>query len=773
MIRFEIRPVHLALATGGDSVDVGSRRLLWHQERSRLLLLDHDLVVNSYPTGAGKTRAALLHLLDMPRDVEHEWLANTLIIAPTKELVNQHAADVGRFCKEHALPHEVLRLSADALAAENLPATFRRRGDRLDRLLSDPGVARGGRRKPIVAVSVPDLFHLALYFRYGRLDRTNLFRSMVERFGYIVVDETHYYNAKQLASFLFFIVLSKEYGYFQAGRRMALLTATPEPAVRTLLERLGLRIGFVEPSDEPAEATRTPSLAPVRIRVLRAGPDQGLHTIVPADREAIGKRLAAGEHGAVISSTLWRINLTRNALRSTSFSGRIGAITGPETASSRAASTVKDLILATPTVDIGYNFERAGKRRQPLDFLYFDARFRDEFLQRLGRAGRVLGRAETDHPSEVVAVVDERLYRLLDELNGREVSRAELSERFAGEASAARTHFLGYLESDAIGEVMLPLHRLAKITARDEVEDVEQAFQAIRDVFSPGSRRTFGQLRGRIARFCALEDALREENVDVSRLLDSWFDTFLEANGCGHYQTSERVEVREATLHGALREHFVDFLRGQHAVEAAHFAFRDSFEVPVALAWDPNHLLSSEDEVHFDVFHVLENFQLTIHEEPADWRKDSGLASTPADAYVSLHRVRLPSERLRVRFGLTVDRCRADWLADQTAGIRAFKRLWIELVGGCLPASLANVLAERWVVGLAVSKESRAQGRLRSVCAGAGFFPRELTVECADGRSAECLLLLGTGALLVAGEMRGALFAEQRRLATRAGPYIT
>src|ERR671933_376752 len=60
-----------------------------------------------------------------------------------------------------------------------------------------------------------------------------------------------------------------------------------------------------------------------------------------------------------------------------------------------------------PTVDIGYNFGRPGKRRQSIDRLVCDARFGDEITQRIGRTGRVLGRPDTTQPSEAVVVVSD------------------------------------------------------------------------------------------------------------------------------------------------------------------------------------------------------------------------------------------------------------------------------------------------------------------------------------------------------------------------------
>ncbi|MFN8526760.1 MAG: DEAD/DEAH box helicase family protein [Chloroflexota bacterium] len=56
----------------------------------------YDVVVNSYRPGSGKTRAALLHLLDRVSSVA---APDALIVAPTNELVRQHVDDARNFAR--------------------------------------------------------------------------------------------------------------------------------------------------------------------------------------------------------------------------------------------------------------------------------------------------------------------------------------------------------------------------------------------------------------------------------------------------------------------------------------------------------------------------------------------------------------------------------------------------------------------------------------------------------------------------------------------------
>src|SRR5882757_5373781 len=75
---------------------------LYHQWRT--YNADAPIIVNTYNTGTGKTKAALLRLLKRARDKGIAKLNpthdNALLIAPTNELILQHAKDAKKFCGE-------------------------------------------------------------------------------------------------------------------------------------------------------------------------------------------------------------------------------------------------------------------------------------------------------------------------------------------------------------------------------------------------------------------------------------------------------------------------------------------------------------------------------------------------------------------------------------------------------------------------------------------------------------------------------------------------
>jgi len=374
---------------------------LAHQLRTAdALRAGQQVVINTHNTGTGKTKAALLHLHELAsRSVDQ---SQVLLIAPTNELIAQHVRDAQAFVRSSGLDYTIQRMTAPELrvaaSAEDTPEHRRRPTEQLRAWLETPGRT--------VTITNPDIFYYALFFEYGRVAQRDLFRKMFSRFWYVIIDEFHYYNPKQLVCFLFFLALSKAWGYFDDGRQVLLLSATPSEQVDTYLHRLGLTLSSIAPDERVSDAARvTPALAPLDLHLLSTEDRQGLRSLVDEQRDDIRHRIHEGHQGAGISGALWRVNHAYALLRGTDIGSRVTRLTGPEPSESRASAMTYDMMLATPTVDIGYNFDRIGKDRQSLDFLLCDARSADELVQRMGRAGRVLGKTHTDISSTAWATV--------------------------------------------------------------------------------------------------------------------------------------------------------------------------------------------------------------------------------------------------------------------------------------------------------------------------------------------------------------------------------
>ena len=218
---------------------------LYHQQRTYDALKTNELVINTYNTGTGKTRASLLQLFDL--EGEH-----VLFIAPTNELIRQHSDDIREFVQENKLNFAVAEVTGKKLREWEVvddPGYRVRNARKLHELIQNPRdyFPELTQRAPLILVTNPDIFYLCFYTVYSPLDSANLFRDFLVKFNYIVIDEFHYYNAKQLANFLMFFILSKEYGYFNRGRRICLLSATPDEKVFTYLDKIGLNYALICP----------------------------------------------------------------------------------------------------------------------------------------------------------------------------------------------------------------------------------------------------------------------------------------------------------------------------------------------------------------------------------------------------------------------------------------------------------------------------------------------------------------------------------------------
>ncbi len=477
---------------------------LYHQWRT--YNATEPLIVNTYNTGTGKTKAALLRLLKRARDIGFNYLDssehNALLIVPTNELLSQHARDAERFCEENRLPYRVMAITRAYLdnykAESDFSEGILRHGAALHYILQNPRKVKedSGKNSTLFVVN-SDIFYYAFYFLYAKHDRIPLFQDIFTLCNYIIIDELHYYNPKQLSNFLFFISISKHYGYFggATNRQFCLLTATPNQKVEQYLNRLGVDIGWIKPetaiADEIGKTHETQALAPVHLEVYSVDElKDGLLTLAFDKKQEIAKWLNGGEDGAIISSALWRINQIYYDLKSTISTESIGGLTGAESRRGREDAKAKRLILATPTVDIGYNFDRLGKTRQNIDFLLLDARSGDEFIQRLGRAGRVLGKQHQNIQSRVLAVVDAAFYKALQAFDGQIMNCLTLRQ-LAEENLPARNSLYSYIKTGAIAEAFLPIYRLEGMASTTGKPDIEVLFNEVQQLFAADAKLTF------------------------------------------------------------------------------------------------------------------------------------------------------------------------------------------------------------------------------------------------------------------------------------------
>ncbi len=784
---------------------LGSRPL-YHQLRT-YQARTADIVVNSYNTGTGKTKAALLRLLDLSEEHrKYHRNANVLFIAPTNELLRQHERDVKKFVTDNRLAHLVLRLDAPTikeLATQHLPDKFQRKGEQLDKMIEDPRAVMlddAGQRvsghHPYVLVINPDIFYYALYGLGNPHEQRLLFKQFVGNFRYIIVDEFHYYNAKQLANFLFFLTLLREWNYFSGSdrRQICLLTATPTAQVNRYLDNLKLDVARIAPDDEAtAGLERIPALAPMYLRLYSADAlTDGLVGLTgePETKDMVKDWLDHGQHGALISSALWRINQVYQQYKDLS-GYQVGRLTGAEASEGRKQARHADLLLATPTVDIGYNFERENWPRQNIDFLLFDARSRDEFIQRLGRGGRVLGKSECNTPGEAWAVVPDELIVALQDRAGQIITRPELNA-LVNQTLPQKNGVYDYIRSGAIVEAFLPVYGFGQSLAEDRDQRMENLYNALGQVYDTGKGMSFKRAKWNIRRYIELKKRERELRAETQTADTSEFKfgaasaTLMkmaaqtkdddpdnvpfadedEAQRAAQVlrdprnrKSRQRVEADRACL---LEEYYT---------AAARFNFRDSYQPPLALAYDPDHLLSSGDYTTYSALHIAQNYEADWSANPnqlEQWAAQlSGGINSEMKLTCQINRHR--EQRLTLDFSLRpLDMSRKEWEERYCSTLAATSGFSVvSRDGPGVPPQLNDAFGRNYVAFYAVPESGSEAAALNTLKRRTSLFTSTLVVDFGGESNQKYLLVLGTAALLVACERNviGTKYMAQRAAA--------
>jgi len=742
---------------------------LYHQWRTVEALRDHDLVVNTYNTGTGKTTAALLRLLEAPT-------ANTLFIAPTNELIRQHVEAARRFVADNALDLHVLGVDASVLRrladAERETNDFSRNAQVLHDLIQnsrrvDPTSAG---RRPFVLVTNPDLFYLALYGAYSQLDTRNLLTDFITRFDYLVVDEFHYYNAKQLACFLFFFALSQEFGYFDGTRKVCLLSATPNDQLRSYLTELfGERWTEVSPGNEPDESrdlSRTKALTDLDL-TLRVGSLEKLFG-EPETVSLLRNRIAS-QDGVIVSDSLARISRLGAQLRRSGFTpDEFGAIVGPARREAREQAKKRPLLLATPTVDIGYNFDRLDKPRQPLDFVYCEAPFAPELVQRIGRAGRVLGKVETDIPSEAVALVPDKLLTAVQQTGKTVFTRPEFAS-LAAESLGEDNRLFAYLDSWAVLESYRPIHEMKRIMPPDW-DAPERLFERVRRLFAPASAQTAELCEQRIRAHLNRERLLQAERKgEKSQFVDRLWHTSAvgylrheyrrkgEPDGFERLSDQKRTEAVQWALR-RWRPRVRDYVESRHALLSALFRFRGDDVGLRCGIHDPQRLFQSgADHCYYDLLHVLEHYDFTL----LDWRQFSAaIGERPewCDCYVRVDQFRSP--RGRVGFTLNaMDTAQEEFDREHWGHPTALKGLRLRLTYRAhgqdheiaIPPEVRRLTEERYLPCLVTRFADR--GALQGYLGARRLMACDLLVDTSDAAGLRYQIVLGTAAFAAHAEL--------------------
>ena len=731
---------------------------LYHQQRTYDELKGNDLVINTYNTGTGKTQASLLRLFDLKNEND-----NILFIAPTNELIRQHADDIRYFVKEHELDFEVVEVTGKTLREwESVydPGYHVRNPRKLHEIIDYPSTV--GQRN-LILVTNPDIFYLCFYSLYSELDSANLFRNFLVKFNYIVIDEFHYYNAKQLANFLMFFILSKKYGYFEkAGRKICLLSATPDDELFKYLDKIDLKYQLVSPENEPVESESYEKVQTLSELDLTLHSSK-IHEALKAHPELISDLLNSEKEGAVISSSLRTITDINLGLKNTGLKGKIGLITGAVDSKERGeATTSYPLVLATPTVDIGYNFKKVDKSRQNIDFVCFDALYGSEFTQRLGRAGRLLGKRDTIHSSIGHAFVQGKLYSQLDA--GKSYDRQEFAA-LVKESLGEDNRFYYYIQSYAVLEAFYPLHVHLKRVSEDRQHRVQEVFEAIQQVFAPESGTTFDEIKKKIqwhVRYEKVIDA-HERNLydnfiqrDQEKVAWSYFKHQSWLSG----KLEEFQNVPDEQLNAAIkgfikrrsnREKMVEYAKEKYTPIQSIFNFRSS-DIGIRCAvYDPHHFFQNTAKyTEYDLFHILLHYEFTLiskekyHELTGEW-------GNYCEYFVRVDARKDVSAK--IQFDYNADDVDKEYFERQHCwGPTALKGIRFSLSNRNVDLEMQGILEDRYITCLLSKMEKRYA--LSNILETKRQIAHTLFVTFNDGQE-EYKLILGAQAFLIHAELQG------------------
>lgn len=576
-----------------------------------------NIILNLAPTGTGKTQAGLTVLLHQPR-------TSAVYIAPTNALIEQQTEAAKQFVHDAKLPHIVKAASAKDVKSWSNNKVGSRSGEKLYNVLRNPATVFEdvGANTPILLVTNPDIFYYATFFAYNKLDRGNIATGFYTKFSTVIFDEFHLYDAKQLVGMLFYLAYSHVFRFFQNERKVVLLTATPEPACELALETLkqaGVKLARID--GEAGNTNLLPSQTAVNLE-LRPKPESKEEWLAELAAEVVHRfRERPNENGAVILDSLDNINRLSDLLRQQGLGDYIGRITGPAPKKDRQRAMQCQIILATSTVDVGFNFKRNPEpRRQNLDWLIFSARDRAAFWQRIGRVGRVLGKTETNIDSEAIAYLPANAWEegltSLDTTGGR----TALKEMLDNLPCLDKPFLTAYWRSEASLEIARPLLELEENFENIAgAELIPRLFETLKSVLE--GKRTWEDYRYRMKVLRGAENLAKES---LEKLKKDWkyikggqafVKTFIKVKSpeewddlqAGRTSLDEYEDVFKT--HDDVLAELKEFAEVFSTSYAPLFTFRYSLFESLPIR-DPYNLVTDEsEETRLDPFHLLRYYE--------------------------------------------------------------------------------------------------------------------------------------------------------------------
>ena len=698
-------------------------RALQHQVDVWELARDRDIILDLAPTGTGKTNAGLSVLLHQPNKT-------AVYIAPTNALITQQATAAEQFVREAGLPHVVIPASAREISFWPDDKVGKRRGKKVYNLLRNPATIfpEVGANRPLLLVTNPDIFYYATFFAYNSLDRGNIASQFYSKFATVIFDEFHLYDAKQLVSLFFYLALSHVFGFFKNGRRVILLTATPEPACElalTSLGKMGVRIARI--NGEENKSNLLPSQTAVNLEIRpQLEKDEWLAELT--DEIVKRYRERPEENGAVILHSLDAVNRLADSLKRQGFDKKFGRITGSTPHNERQIAAGKQVILATNTVDVGFNFEKhPSPDRQNLDWLIFSARDRFSFWQRIGRVGRVLGKAKTEIPSEAIAYLPAKAWEQGITSLDRESGRTGLTQTLETLPCLDRPFLEIYWRSEAFLEIARPLLELEKdFQDSPQLEFISQLYATLQSIL--GGKRDWSYYRDRM-KILQGSDNIAKSSID--KIQKEW--QYIKGGQAlvRHFikvrypETWEDLKAKTTTIekyerlvqeNADIAEELKTFAKFWQTSYAPIFQFRDSLFENLKIRDPKGLLLDESDETTLDPFHLLRYYEFVEEDDFVE------VVSRAKDIY-------------QICFHLQYYGTAEEFKNLELNKLQAFEKCRVERktkTGGIAPTSLLQHLNKPLLPGVIISTTANMGVIIQLQKQGISSYP--ISVSCDNGR---------------------------------------
>lgn len=323
---------------------------------------------------------------------------------------------------------------------------------------------------PIIFTN-PDILYLLMYNLYAYHHsfqgyRERVLQNIINNYPIIVFDEFHSYNVKQEANAAFIAATAARLAP-EKPHIFIFSSATPNlNRLENYLQRVGIEKRYVHTPPSPSGEL---ICEPIDIEVIPADLAhwQGSETIENEfDRILSFLDKYPASRGVFILDSVYEAKLLAQNLAERFGWDQVGELHGYLDADARRGALECRFTVGTTTIDVGVDF--TGK--QAKDFIVFEARSAEQFVQRLGRIGRQR-RKQQDIPNYALALVPQYVYNALAEkyailLQSHECSREDFSAAMR-DAYTAPNLFTGYLTKYAPLEATAAANRIMKLYASD------------------------------------------------------------------------------------------------------------------------------------------------------------------------------------------------------------------------------------------------------------------------------------------------------------------